>query len=99
MVYGQRAVGRIQSRYGIQRDELPLGGTDVQQRERSGIALVLRLQFHDDAVFVVGRVDGGDLPGTVGSVERAFHLLRGTPTRRALTAVNPPSALRLLILQ
>ena len=41
-----------------------------------GIELVLRQQFQDHPVLVVGRVDGGDLPRAVGVVERVLHLLR-----------------------
>ena len=59
----------------------------------------MRLQFHDDAVFVVGRVDGGDLPGAVGGVQRIFHLLRGHSKRGGLIAVNHHVDLRVLDLQ
>ena len=62
--------------HGVQGHQLPGGGADVEQGERGRVPLVLRVQLHDDLVLVVGGVDGGDLPGAVGVVERVLDLLR-----------------------
>ena len=62
------------------RDALPAG--DVEQAHGGEVALVLGQQLHHHPVLVVGRVDGADLPGPVGVVERVLDLVHVDAQRR-----------------
>ena len=63
-------------------------GAHVQQRQRVGVALVLRRDLQDHPVLVARRVDGGDLARTVGVVQRVLDLLGGDAERGRLVAVD-----------
>ena len=64
---------------GSQRHLLAGIGADVEEPEGGGIHPVLRQEFHDDLILVGGRIDGGDLTGAIGVVERILDLLGVTP--------------------
>ncbi len=73
---------------GIQRDKLAAGRADIKHGQSRRVELVLRLELHDHLIFVIRSQDGGDLPGSVGSVESIFHLLRGHVQGRSLVPVD-----------
>ena len=52
VIDGQWADGAIQFRHGVERNQLAARRADVKLRQRIRRALILRLDFHDHAVFV-----------------------------------------------
>jgi len=84
----ERAHPAAQRRHRIERHELPGLAADAHERERRGLALVLRRHLHDHVVLVRRRVDGGDLPGAKGVVEGILDLLRRHAEGRRTIALD-----------
>ena len=70
---------------GSQRHQLPGRGADVEQPERRRVHPVLRLSSMMTWYWLVGRIDGGNLAGAIGVVERILDLLGVTPSEAALS--------------
>ena len=86
VVHAQRTQARPQTRNSAQRNQCSAAGAHIQKRKSRRIPLILVLQKHHDPIFVIRRVDSGNLPLSVGCVKGVLYLLHAfTPKAAALS--------------
>ena len=69
---------------------------NVKVTQSRWIPLVLRFYLEDHLVFIRCRIDGGDLPRTVGIIQRVLNLLNGDTQRGCFIAIYFDVELRVL---
>ena len=72
----------------VERNQLPGGGSHVQQVERGGVRLILRQELQDHLIIVGRGVNVGYLARAVGVIQRVFDLVRRHSQGRGVIAVD-----------
>src|SRR5262249_7529490 len=99
VIHSQRTDVRHQLGDSIERNKFPGARAYVESRQPRWVILILGKQFEDDVVLVARRIDGADLPVSVGGVKRVRDLIGRDAERVGFVAVDPHIELRILHLK
>ena len=84
--HGTQTAGEFCDR--VEGNQLAAGRTDVEERQRGRVQLVLRFHFHDHPVLIHVGVNRRDLALAISVVKRVLNLVRRHAQRVGLVAVD-----------